>query len=56
MAQLTALKELHVGWLPSTEVIESFPQLTMLALLSLGPTGEHLCSTSNTLICACSLV
>ena len=49
----------HVGWnkLPSMEVnfiIESFPQLTTLALQSLGLIGEHLCSTSNILIRACS--
>ena len=48
MSQLKALTDLHVGWnkLPSTEVdfiIESFPQLTTLALYDLGLTGEHFC-------------
>ena len=59
MVQLKALTTLRVGWnkLPSTDVdfiIESFPQLTMLNLYGLGLTGEHLRSTSNTLIHACS--
>ena len=48
MSQLKALTKLYVGYnkLPSTDVdfiIESFPQLTTLALHNLGLTGEHFC-------------